>query len=220
MLISCLNIILAEIMDELIEKIEDLKGSKIGDLVNSRINEFKDLNRKSNEELFKELCFCILTANFNAEKSIKIQDEIGECFLTNSEDELAKRLKDLGHRFPNTRAQYITESLKCKDQLKKTIDSHNGERLREWIVDNVKGLGYKEASHFLRNIGFDDFAIIDFHIVDLLVRYNLIEKPKTLTRKKYLEIENLLRKIAKKSDLSLAELDLYLWYMETGKILK
>jgi len=207
-------------MDELIEKIEDLKGSKIGDLVNSRINEFKDLNRKSNEELFKELCFCILTANFNAEKSIKIQDEIGECFLTNSEDELAKRLKDLGHRFPNTRAQYITESLKCKDQLKKTIDSHNGERLREWIVDNVKGLGYKEASHFLRNIGFDDFAIIDFHIVDLLVRYNLIEKPKTLTRKKYLEIENLLRKIAKKSDLSLAELDLYLWYMETGKILK
>jgi N-glycosylase/DNA lyase len=207
-------------MNELIEKIENLKSCKIGDLVNSRINEFKDLNRKSNEELFKELCFCILTANFNAEKSIKIQDEIGECFLTNSENELAKRLKNLGHRFPNIRAQYITESLKCKDQLKKTIDSNNGEKLREWIVDNVKGLGYKEASHFLRNIGFDDFAIIDFHIVDLLVKYNLIEKPKALTRKKYLEIENLLRKIAKKSDLSLAELDLYLWYMETGKILK
>jgi N-glycosylase/DNA lyase len=37
---------------------------------------------------------------------------------------------------------------------------------------------------------------------------------------KYLEIENFLMKIAKKLNLSLAELDLYLWYIETGKILK
>ena len=84
----------------------------------------------------------------------------------------------------------------------------------------MKGLGYKEASHFLRNIGFDDFAIIDFHIIDILSRYNLIEKPKALTKKRYLKIENLLKEIAKKSNLSLAELDLYLWYMETGKVLK
>jgi N-glycosylase/DNA lyase len=207
-------------MEELINKIENLKKSKISNLVNSRITEFKELHKKSDEELFKELCFCILTANFNAEKSIKIQNEIGECFLTSSGEELAKKLKDLGHRFPNTRAHYITESSKCKDHLKKIIDSNNGEELREWIVNNMKGLGYKEASHFLRNIGFGDFAIIDFHIIDLLARYNLIEKPKALTRKRYLEIENLLKEIAKKSDLSLAELDLYLWYMETGKILK
>lgn len=207
-------------MEELINKIENLKKSKIGDLVDSRINEFKELNKKSNEELFKELCFCILTANFNAEKSIKIQDEIGECFLTSSEGKLAKKLKDLGHRFPSMRAQYITESLRCKDHLKMTINSHNGEGLRKWIVNNVKGLGYKEASHFLRNIGFDDYAIIDFHIIDLLSRYNLIKKPKALTKKRYLEIEDLLKEIAKKTNLSLAELDLYLWYMETGKILK
>ena len=91
---------------------------------------------------------------------------------------------------------------------------------RDWLVKNIKGLGYKEASHFLRNIGHENFAIIDFHIIDLLVRYNLVLRPKYLTLAKYFEIENLLRKIAKKSDLTLAELDLYLWYMETGKILK
>ncbi|HOW37251.1 MAG TPA: N-glycosylase, partial [Candidatus Pacearchaeota archaeon] len=77
-------------------------------------------------------------------------------------------------------------------------------------------------SHFLRNIGYKNVAIIDFHIVDLLVRENLIEQPKSksLTPKKYLEIENILRKIAEKTKTSLGELDLYLWYKETGTVLK
>jgi len=81
-------------------------------------------------------------------------------------------------------------------------------------------LGLKEASHFLRNIGFDDYAIIDFHIVDLLVKENLIKRPKTITPKIYLEIETVLKKLAIQVNLTLAELDLYLWYLETGKILK
>ena len=88
------------------------------------------------------------------------------------------------------------------------------------LIRNVKGIGPKEASHFLRNIGYSGFAILDFHIINILARYGLIEKPKTLTKRRYLEIEELLRSIAAKTDLSLAELDLYLWYMETGKILK
>jgi N-glycosylase/DNA lyase len=207
-------------MDELIKQIESLKDGEIGNLIQKRIDEFKELNKKPNDELFKELCFCILTANFNAEKSIKIQNEIGECFLDNSEEELAKKLKNLGHRYPNTRAKYISDSRRCKESLKEVIQFNDKNKLREWIVNNVKGLGYKEASHFLRNIGFDDFAIIDFHIVDILVKHDLIKRPKTLTKTKYLEIENLLRTIGKKTDLTLAELDLYLWYMETGKILK
>jgi len=207
-------------MDELIKQIESLKDGEIGNLIQKRIDEFKELNKKPSDELFKELCFCILTANFNAEKSIKIQNEIGECFLDNSEEELAKKLKNLGHRYPNTRAKYISESRKCKKSLKEVIQFNDKKKLREWIVNNVKGLGYKEASHFLRNIGFDDFAIIDFHIVDILVKHDLIKRPKTLTKTKYLEIENLLRTIGKKTNLTLAELDLYLWYLETGKILK
>lgn len=92
--------------------------------------------------------------------------------------------------------------------------------MREWLVKNIKGLGYKEASHFLRNIGFKNFAIIDFHIINLLVKYDIIKKPRTLTKIKYLEIETILRNIAKNLGVSLAELDLYLWYLETKKILK
>ena len=207
-------------MKNLIDKIETLKNSEIGNLVNQRINEFKNINRESNEELFQEMCFCILTANYNAEKSIKIQNEIQECFSTDTMDELSKKLKYYGHRFPNTRAKYISESLKSKDKLKDIVQFHDKRSLRNWIVNNVKGLGYKEASHFLRNIGFDDYAIIDFHIIDILYDNKLIQKPKTITKNKYLEIENLLKKLAKKTNLTLAELDLYLWYIETGKILK
>ena len=164
--------------------------------------------------------FLYTNSNFNAEKSIKIQNEIGECFLTNSKDELSKKLRNYGHRFPNVRAEYISESIKLKEKLKDIIQFYDKKTLREWFVNNVKGLGYKEVSHFFRNIGFDDYAIIDFHIIDILVEHKLIERPKTITKKKYLEIEELLKSIAKETNLTLAELDLYLWYMETGKILK
>jgi len=207
-------------MQDLITKIEILKNSKISTQIKKRIKDFKNIDIKSNEALFKEMCFCLLTANFNAEKSIKIQKEIGDCFLIDSKEELSTKLKHYGHRFPNTRAEYITQSQSCINTLNKIVETHDKKILRDWIVNNIKGLGYKEASHFLRNVGFDDYAIIDFHIIDVLVDHQLIKKPKNLSKKKYLEIEKLLRTIAKKTDLTLAELDLYLWYMETGKVLK
>ena len=207
-------------MEELLKSLENLRNSDIKSLVDHRISEFKELGGKSNSDLFKELCFCILTANFNAEKCMRIQREVGDGFLTFSEKKLVERLKELGHRYPNTRAKYISDAREYKDSLEDIIHSLNGEELREWLVKNIKGVGYKEASHFLRNVGFDDFAIVDFHIIDILAEHDLIERPKVLTRKKYLEIEQLLKEIAKGLNLSLAELDLYLWYMETGKILK
>jgi len=207
-------------MKDLIDKIELLKKSNINKLVCNRIKEFKNINKDSNDDLFKELCFCILTANFNAEKSIKIQDEISKSFLSDSKEDLADKLKECGHRFPNTRADYIYHSRKHKEKLNKILQNSNNNNIREWFVKNIKGFGYKETCHFLRNIGFDDFAIVDFHIVDLLVRYNLIKRPKTITKNTYLEIEKTLRDIAKETNLTLSELDLYLWYLETGEILK
>jgi len=207
-------------MQGLINKVEELKKSKIKTKIAQRVSGFKAINKKSNEDLFSELCFCILTANFNAEKTIKIQNEIEECFLSDNQDQLENKLRIYGHRFPNKRSEYIHKARTCKDKLNEVVSFHDKKALREWMVNNVKGLGYKEASHFLRNIGFDDYAIIDFHIIDLLVRYSIIERPKTITKNKYLEIEKILEKIAQKTNLTLAELDLYLWYMETGKILK
>jgi N-glycosylase/DNA lyase len=207
-------------MNELIQKIQEFKKTEIKNQIDKRIQEFKNTNKESNKQLFNELCFCLLTANFNAEKSIIIQKNVGEYFLKDSKDEITKKLKNFGHRFPNARAEYIHRAKKCKDKLNKIISFDDKKEVREWLVKNVTGISYKESSHFLRNVGFDDYAIIDFHIIDLLVKYDIIKKPKTITKNKYLEIEKILKKIAQKTNLTLAELDLYLWYIETGKILK
>lgn len=208
-------------LDELIEKINNLINSQIKELVEARIEEFKQTGGRTSREIFKELCFCILTANFNAEKSIEIQKKINDGFLTLSVSQLEEELRKLGHRYPRVRAQYIVEARKYADSLKDIISQFkNTSQLREWLVKNIRGIGFKEASHFLRNIGYEDLAIIDFHIINLLLKYDLIDKPKTMTRKRYLEIEALLRKIAERLNISLAELDLYLWYLETGRVLK
>jgi N-glycosylase/DNA lyase len=201
-------------MRTLLESIEALrKNPEVRTLVDARMAEF----RGPCKDLFSELCFCILTANFSAEGGIRIQQELCDGFLSLTEDELRRNLKECGYRFPNTRARYIAEAREHAGSLK---DLGNASDAREWLVRNVKGLGYKEASHFLRNIGYGDVAIVDFHVVDLLVRHGLIEKPRAMTKKRYMEVESLLRGIAEKVNLSLAELDLYLWYLETGKVLK
>lgn len=205
----------------LIEKVENLKRSAVKSVIDAKVKEFMENRNKSPAEIFKELCFCILTANFSAEKSIRIQSKIGDGFLNLSESMLAEKLRALNHRYPEIRAKYIVEARKIINLLWKILNSSlDGKSIREWLVKNVKGIGYKEASHFLRNIGFMNLAIIDFHIINVLSKYGLIKRPKTLTRRRYLEIEGLLSKIADKTGLSLGELDLYLWYIETGKVLK
>jgi N-glycosylase/DNA lyase len=203
-------------MENLVAKLMHLKKTAFAKKVNARIRGFASVSQKN---LFSELCFCLLTANFNAQRCIIIQKNLGNQVQKLSKHLLSTRLKALGHRFPNARAGYITEARTCKNALK-GIRAMQAKQAREWLVDNIKGLGMKEASHFLRNIGFINLAIIDFHIIDLLVRNKLIKRPKTITKPVYLKIEKILEKLAKQTRLSLAQLDLYLWYMETGKLLK
>jgi len=207
-------------MRNLIADIEKAGKPRIRMPIARRMREFSSLG-KSPEKIFSELCFCILTANFRADRAIEVQRQLGEGFSTLPKAELAKKLKKLGCRFHTNKAGYMAEARKHASVLPEICRSFkNGKEARGWLVKNVKGIGYKEASHFLRNIGYTDVAIIDFHIVDLLSDYGLIKKPKTMGRKRYLEIEKLLERIARKARMNLAELDLYLWYMETGKILK
>ena len=104
--------------------------------------------------------------------------------------------------------------------LQEILSTQQGEDLRTWLIKHIKGFGYKEASHFLRNIGYQDYAIIDSHIIDILVRHAIIDKPASITKRRYLNIEVILRELADEVGITLAALDLYLWYLETGNILK
>ncbi len=208
-------------MQKLIRSVNKLKKATIKKTIDGRIASFKRLGKKSADEIFKELCFCIMTANFSADRGIAIQKKIGDGFLSEGGAEMATSLKQCGHRFPNTRAKYIVEARKHAKSLAEKLKSlKNDEDARLWVADNIKGLGMKEASHFLRNIGRKNCAIIDFHIVDILADNGLIKRPKTITKRTYLEIEAVLKTLASRLHLTLAELDLYLWYLETGKVLK
>ncbi|MEX2680450.1 MAG: N-glycosylase/DNA lyase [Candidatus Sigynarchaeota archaeon] len=208
---------------ELLDKIEALKRSNTKNVINQRMAEFKSFRTRSSHDNFKELCFCILTGNCGAEASLKIHAAIGEKFLTCScPEDFTILLKENGGRFYNNKGRFLASACRYRETLKQILDSFGDEQqaLREWLVGHIDGFGYKESSHFMRNVGYENVAIIDFHIINLLSAHGLVEKPKALSKKKYLEIEGILRGIAGKADLNLGELDLYLWFMETGKILK
>ncbi len=208
-------------MKNLFFKLDEVVKSDVKYKIDNKLEELSN-NIKTKRLVFLELLFCIMTANFQAKKSIYIQQKYPDELENADEEKLKIILKKEGHRFWEQRAQRIVLARDKKEELwnKVTNRELDNLKLREWVVENFKGIGMKEASHFLRNIGLLDFAIIDFHIVDLLVKEKIIERPKTITKKRYIEIEKILKEIAEKYKMKLGELDFYLWYIETGNILK
>lgn len=212
-------------MDELISKIKALKKTDIKKKVDSRLDEFKSFENKNNLAWFSELCFCILTANSKARTAIIIQTELkGKGFLEKSFEDVRDVIIANKHRFHNNKARFIVEARQFKD-IKKIVDikvKEIGENAtRDFLSENIKGIGYKEASHFMRNVGFCNLAILDRHILNLMVENNLLsEKPKTISKRVYHELEKKLLVLCGKLKMSQAELDLYLWYMKGGDVLK
>jgi len=187
------------------------------EIIDTRLKEFSKFRELGDNEWFSELCFCLLTANSQAQKAIDIQKHLGaKGFLEESEESIANTIKSFGHRFYNNKAKYIVLARQYKN-IKNHLSGLTGSQAREFVVNNIKGLGYKESSHFLRNVGYEDFAIIDRHIIKFLHRNNFIkEVPVTITKKLYLELEDIL----KGYKISLNKLDLMIWCHITGKILK
>ena len=83
-------------------------------------------------------------------------------------------------------------------------------------------MGYKEASHFLRNIGMGErLAILDRHILKNLVLLGVLDEvPMSMNANRYLEIEKRLLDYSDKIKIPADHLDLLLWYKETGEIFK
>jgi len=80
-------------MQDLFDVINNLKKSEVSKLVESRINEFKEIRSKFHDKIFGELCFCIMTANCSAEKCIEVQKLVGDGFHNLPEEKLAQNLK-------------------------------------------------------------------------------------------------------------------------------
>ena len=212
-------------LEELKMRIEELRGSPIKDEVEGRLQEFRDFASKGKDEWFSELCFCLLTSNSKARTAMEIQERLGaDGFRNADEEDVRQCIIDCKHRFHNNKTRFIMEA-RSQGDIKSTMESivvdSGQEAAREWLVKNIKGLGMKEASHFLRNVGYHDLAILDRHILRLMHENGLLdEMPKSLTPKRYVEIERTFKGIADDMGMSAAELDVYMWYLKTGAVLK
>lgn len=203
----------------LIKDVKALQNSPVSKLVDKTLNDFTLLGKKGNNEWFSELCFCILTANSKAQTAINIQKELGfKGFSTFSQEDIANTIRRNGHRFHNNKSKFIVQA---RDHMNiKSILNQESDP-RAWLVKNIKGIAWKESSHFLRNLGYTNYAILDRHIINLLHDMGYLnEKPKSLNKQTYEDIEILFQALAKKLNMTCAQLDLYMWKLKTGTILK
>jgi len=211
-----------------VTELQEIYRAKKNDIV-KRLRDFRRFRQKSNdEEIFRELAFCLFTPQSKAKScwaSIEKLDE-EDLLLKGSAEQIRQKLHCV--RFHNKKAEYLVRArdlfLKNGElSLKPLLNSYPDIReCREWLVQNLTGLGYKEASHFLRNIGFGEkIAILDRHILRNLQLLGVIpEVPESLNRTKYLGIEEKMAECAAKIVIPLSHLDLLLWYKETGVIFK
>ena len=211
-----------------IERIKSAHAER-RDEIRTRLAEFQDVWKSGTDErLWEEMVFCFFTGGCSAKMGLRSIEAVRPLLLEGTHSELMNALVGV-HRYPRARAGYIVASREfllehCGLHLREKLQSFDDDlERRDWLVreKRVKGLGYKEASHFLRNIGLKGYAILDKHVLRSLAELKIIDDPKPPnTRSKYLRVENRLKNLAECAEIDFDELDLVLWSLKTGEILK
>ncbi|MFW3145370.1 MAG: N-glycosylase/DNA lyase [Thermoplasmatota archaeon] len=203
--------------------------SELKSPIEERLGEFERIwKSRDGIPALKELLFCILTPQSKAELCWGAVEDMA-CTDVLLRGDYNQVLEAVGRvRFKYKKAGYLIEArdrfyTDGRSTLIEWIDGL-GDPLtaREWFVKNIRGLGYKEASHFLRNIGLgNEIAILDRHILRNLVKCGVIESiPSSISGNRYLETEARMRRFSEKIDIPLSHLDLVFWYMANGNIFK
>ncbi len=209
-----------------IERLKEVYA-EVRDVIRGRIEEFKSVWRSGDGgRILEEMTFCLLTpqskarAGWSAVVCMKSRGLFGD-----PDADISECLR--GVRFANTKASRV-KLLWSRFGPDSVIEYLRGIGLpgdwfsaRDALVRDINGYGYKEASHFLRNIGFTSLSILDRHILRRLVEYGVLDDiPKSLTRKRYLEIERRMMDFSEKIGIPVDHLDLLFWYMATGEVFK
>lgn len=211
-----------EVVEELRTLYEKLEAE-----IKERLEEFRRVPEQGLERVFEELCFCLLTPQTKARAADSAVRELRSrgLLLRGRSWEIEPILRKHGVRFPEVKAGRIIEARRhfSSSLLAKVLElaGRNTAEARELLVKNVRGLGYKEASHFLRNIGFSGLAILDRHILKTLHELGALNSiPKALSRKNYLEIEKIFHEVAEALGIPVDALDLLMWARKTGEVFK
>ena len=197
--------------------------------ISSRLEEFRSIWKDADDEkLWEEMVFCFFTGGCSAKMGMRAISAVRPHLMTGDHEVIMNALVGV-HRYPRARSRYVVQSREfliehCNMQIRHRLDSFScPHERRDWLVKEkgIKGLGYKEASHFLRNIGLSGYAILDKHVLNCLAELKIIDDPKPPnTRSRYLTIESKLKQLASDLEIDFDEMDLVLWSMKTGEILK
>ena len=196
--------------------------------IKKTLEEFRAVRHQGDQAVFRELCFCILSANSSAEMGMKTVEALGDLLFHGNLSSLQQRLSK-GFRYWRIRPAYIIHTREYLQRefnfkLRALLDAFpDPEARRDFLAidKGIKGLGFKEASHFLRNVGYPGYAILDKHILRCLRELGVIRRaapPKG--RAGYLKTEKKMRQFATRIGMDMDELDLLLWSLKTGRILK
>lgn len=189
--------------------------------IRQRLAEFASVNPR---EYYWELAYCLLTPQssaMHAAHAVKVL-QMAEASGSPLNTAAVLRNRRWYIRFHNTKARRLQEARAAFPEIARRLSSGMpSPQMREWLVGHVQGLGWKEASHFLRNIGHRNLAILDRHILKNLHYHGIIRSmPPSLTPKQYLATECRFAAFAEALSIPMDELDLLFWSRQTGSILK
>jgi N-glycosylase/DNA lyase len=200
-----------------------------------KINIANNVNWRSKPEcdLLKELTLCILSSSIKYEVALlytvkldksnyfvkAINNKLNEEQILNCLTEpITMSGKSIRYRFPKIRSSQLSKTInniyENGDTIKRLLNKTNSSiEARDLFVSICSGIGYKQASMFLRNIGFGyDLAIIDTHIIDYLKLVNVIPLYMNVRSKSvYSKIENLYSEYAQSKQFDIKKLDVAIW---------
>ncbi|MGI6369457.1 MAG: hypothetical protein GX372_02975 [Ignavibacteria bacterium] len=189
--------------------------------IQDRLKEFEKITP---ENSFYEFCFCLMTPQSSANNAWQVQRKLEEKDFFNKKFDPKYLLADSKHyiRFHNKKSERLLKAIDFFPELYKLLISNlTVKEKRLQLKQSFSGLGMKESSHFLRNIGYKNLAIIDRHVLKHLEKCNVIENttpPNSINQ--YINIENSFLVFCDKIDIPIDVMDLLFFAHDTGKVLK
>jgi N-glycosylase/DNA lyase len=202
--------------------------------IDGRIN--RGPPRRNERDLWRELSCCVLSSQVPYELALAAAKRIHEdgillSPLTRGRLQVERKLLKLlsgpllidGHtrryRFPQIRAAQLAEgwlTIRTQfDSLTNVLEDHSDAySARAWLVREISGIGPKQASMLLRNVGVTyDLAVIDRHIIRYMLLTGLCSKePVNLGNlRTYQDHESSLRGHAEKIGYDLGVMDWAIW---------
>ncbi len=222
-----------------IQKIENIVLKVSDEIEKSQRIDFS-WDKYSEDQLWFELVSCILGSRVRYDTAKECTKHIQNIGLLNTTElvinpnifkmylveELSKSIyppfkSGKGSKYPyyNSKSEYIVKT--CVEiynnnstTIKQTLRlSQEGNEAREILVNLCAGIGPKQASLFLRNIGYcDNLAILDSHVIQYMDILGLRHKKSSInSMNQYHKYENILLTYANSLNRKMATLDVAIW---------